>query len=199
MLYFIKQHISKLVIIGNYCEATFEWESSQPKNFMSFDNSGVIVRVSDPESLPHEVQGIRSEIHWGEALPFTLLRDEVQLSPVIQFLPLGLKLSNQVCVIVPHSALVDSSHGWNIGLKSAVFNDGAVVWDDKMVDGIDADNLSFHTDCLLSYVAVGTQVRNSYPTKKRFYCAVFGGEGKVGPNYTAYLYLFDECEASLQV
>ena len=46
---------------------------------------------------------------------------------------------------------------------------------------------------------VGTPVRNSGPTKKRFYCAVFGGLTKVGPNYTAYLYLFDECEASFQV
>ena len=187
------------MVISGDREATFEGQKNQPENFISFDNSGVIVRFNDPDSLPHEVQGIRSEICWNEVLPITLLSDEVQLSPVIQFHPLGLKLSNPVCVTMPHSALVTSSHGWNIGLKSAVFNDGAVVWDDKTVDRIDADDLSFHADCLLSYVVVGTQVRNSYPTKKRFYCAVFGGQGKVGPNYTAYLYLFDECEASLRV
>ena len=198
MLCYIKQHISKLVISDDF-ESTLEGQSTQPENFISFDNSGVIVRFNDPESLPHEVLGITLEICWDEALPFTLLSDEVQLSPVIQFYPPGLKLSNPACVTVPHSALVDSSHGWNIGLKSAVFSDGAVVWHDKTVDRIYADSLSFQTDCLLSYVVVGTAVRNSYHTKKRFYCAVFGGQGKVGPNYTAYLYLFDECEASLQV
>ncbi|XP_015758035.1 PREDICTED: uncharacterized protein LOC107337409 isoform X2 [Acropora digitifera] len=179
-------------------ESTLEGQSTQPENFISFDNSGVIVRFNDHESLPNEVLEITLEICWDEALPFTLLSDEVQLSPVIQFYPPGLKLSNPACVTVPHSALVDSSHGWNIGLKSAVFSDGAVVWHDKTVDRIYADNLSFQTDCLLSYVVVGTPVRNSYHAKKRFYCAVFGGQGKVGPNYTAYLYLFDECEASLQ-
>ena len=171
----------------------------QPENFISFDNSGVSVHFNNPESLPDEVLGITLEMCWDEALPFTLLSDEVQLSPVIQFYPPGLKLSNPACVTVPHSALVDCSHGWNVGLKSAVFSDGVVVWDDTTVDRIYADNLSFQADCLLSYVVVGTPVRNSYPTKKRFYCAVFGGQGKVGPNYTAYLYLFDECEASLQV
>ena len=186
-------------MIAGDCEATFEGQSSKPENFKSFDNSGVIVCSTSPESLPHEVQEVGSKICWGEVLPITLLSDEVQLSPVIQFHPCGSKLPNPICVTIPHSALLDSSHGWSIGLKSAEFSDGAVVWNDKVVDKIDVDNLSFHTDCLLSYVVVGTPVRNSYPTKKRFYCAVFGGQGKVGPNYTVYLYLFDECEASLEV
>ena len=39
MLYYIKQHISKLVIAGDY-EATSEGQSSQPEEIMSFDNSG---------------------------------------------------------------------------------------------------------------------------------------------------------------
>ena len=105
-----KQQISKLVISGDF-EAAFEGQSTQPESFISFDNSGVIVRFNDPESLPNEVSGIRLEICWDEALPFTLLSDEVQLSPVIQFHPHGLKLSNPACVTVPHNALVDSSHG----------------------------------------------------------------------------------------
>ena len=198
MLYFIKQQISKLIIIGD-CEATFEGQSTQPENLKYFDNSGVIVRFNYSESLSHEVQEIGSKICWDEALPITLLSDEVQLSPVIQFDPPGSKLSNPVCVTVPHNALADSSHGWSIGLKSSVLCEGVIVWNNEIVDRINVDNISFHTDCLLSYVVVGTSVRNSGPTKKRFHCAVFGGQGKVGPNYTAYLYLFDECEASLQV
>ena len=199
MLCYIKQHISKLVISDDF-EATFERQSTQPENFISFNNSGVIVCFNYPENLPNDqVSGIRLEICWDEALPFTLLSDEVQLSPVIQFHPLGLKLSNPFCVTVPHNALVDSSHGWSIGLKSSVLREGVIVWNNEIVDRINVDNISFHTDCLLSYVVVGTSVRNSVPTKKRFQCAVFGGQGKVGPNYTAYLYLFDECEASLQV
>ena len=198
MLYFIEQHISKLVIAGN-CEAIFEGKSSQPENFKHFNNSGIIVHSTGPESLPHEVQEVRSKICWDEVLPITSLSDEVQLSPVIQFHPDDSKLSNSVCVTIPHSALVDSSHGWSIGLKSSVLCEGVIVWNNEMVDGIDVDKIHFHTDCLLSYVVVGTPVRNSGATKKRFHCAVFGGQGKVGQNYTVYLYLFDECKVSLQV
>ena len=39
MLYYIKQHISELVIAGGY-EATSEGQSSQAEKLMSFDNSG---------------------------------------------------------------------------------------------------------------------------------------------------------------
>ena len=187
MLCYIKQHVTKL---NCHCRRlwSYIWGalSNQPENLQSFYNSGVIVHSTGPESLPHEVREVGSKICWDEVLSITLLSDEVQLSPVLQFHLHGSKLSNPVCVTIPHSALVDSSHGLTIGLKSAVFSDGAVVWNDKIVDGINVDNPSFHTDCLLSCVVVGAPVRNSYPTKKRFYCAVFGGQGKVGPNYTVY-------------
>ena len=39
MLYYIKQHISELVITGDY-EATSEGQSSHPEKLMSSDNSG---------------------------------------------------------------------------------------------------------------------------------------------------------------
>ena len=39
MLYYIKQHISKLVI-ADYYEETFEGQSNQPEKLMSFKNSG---------------------------------------------------------------------------------------------------------------------------------------------------------------
>ena len=39
MLFYIKQHISKLVIAGRY-EAMFEGQGSQPEKLMSFDNAG---------------------------------------------------------------------------------------------------------------------------------------------------------------
>ena len=166
----------------------------------SFGNSGVIVHFNDYESLPLEVQEVRSEIRWDEAFAINLLSDdEVQLSPVVEFQPHGSRLSNPVCVRIPHSALVDSSHGWSIGLKSSVLSEGAVVWKDKGVDRIQCNEVSFYMNCLLSYVVVGTPAGNSDPAKKRFYCLVFGGQGKVGSNYSVYLYVVDECDTSLEV
>jgi len=68
------------------------------------------------------------------------------------------------------------------------------------VDKIHDNEVSFYMDCLLSYVVVGTPVYKSLKaTKKRFQCAVFGDkECKVGQDYTVYLYLIDDCEASLE-
>ena len=108
------QQISKLVIAV---------ETSQQETVKSFDNSGVIVHFNDHESLPLEFQGVRSEISWDEALCINLLNDdEVQLSPVVEFQPHGSRLSNPVRVRIPHSALLDSSHGWSIGLKSSALS-----------------------------------------------------------------------------
>ena len=183
--------ISKLVIAD---------ETSQQETVKFFDNSGVIVHFNDHESLPLEVQEVRSEICWDEALCINLLNDdEVQLSPVVEFQPHGSRMSNPVRVRIPHSALVDSSHGWSIGLKSLVLSEGSIVWKDKTVDGTQYNEVSFCTNCLLSYVVVGTPAGNSDPTKKRFYCVVFGGQGEVGSNYSVFLYVIDECEASLEV
>lgn len=174
-------------------------ETSQQETVKSFDNSGVIVHLNDHESLPLEFQDVRSEICWDEALCINLLNDdEVQLSPVVEFQPHGSRLSNPVRVRIPHSALLDSSHGWSIGLKSSALSGGAIVWKDETVDGIQYNEVSFCTNCLLSYVVVGTPAGNSDPTKKRFYCVVFGGQGKVGPNYSVFLYVIDECDASLE-
>ena len=166
----------------------------------SFDDSGVIVHFNDHESLSLERQDVRSEIHWDEVSAMNLLSDdEVQLSPVVQFHPHGSKLSNPVHVRIPHSALVDSNHGWSIGLKSSVLSERAIAWKDETVDGTNYHEVSFYINCLLSYVVVGTPVGNSGPTKKRFYCVVFGGQGKVGQNYSVFLYVIDECDLSLEV
>ncbi|XP_074621452.1 uncharacterized protein LOC141879978 isoform X2 [Acropora palmata] len=195
-----KSLIEKMVkLVHGDCEALFKGQSSQPETVKSFGNSGVIVHFNDYESLPLEVQEVRSEIRWDEAFTINLLSDdEVQLSPVVEFQPHGSRLSNPVCVRIPHSALVDSSHGWSIGLKSSVLSEGAVVWKDKGVDRIQCNEVSFYMNCLLSYVVVGTPAGNSDPAKKRFYCLVFGGQGKVGSNYSVYLYVVDECDTSLE-
>ena len=178
----------------------FKGRSSQPQTEKSFDNSVVIVNLNDYESLPLQVQEVRSDIRWDEAFHINLLSDdEVQLSPVVKFQPHGSRLSNLAYVRIPHSALVDSSHGWSIGLKSLVLSEGAVVWKDKGLDRIYYNEVSFYANCLLSYVVVGTPAGNSDPAKKRFYCLVFGGQGKVGSNYSVYFYVIDECDASLEV
>ena len=123
----------------------------------------------------------------------------MQLSPVIKFHPHGYKLSKPVQVRIPHTALVFQSHGWNIKLKSSSIQSGGFVWQDEEMSETHNNEVSFQTNSLLCYVVVGTAVYNSKPTKKRLQCAVFGGEGKVGENFTAYLYVFDDCEASLEV
>ena len=169
---------------------------------LCFEKSGVFLQFSDPESFVNGSQGIRSKICWDKALTVSLPSHEIQLSPVIQFYPHGSKLSKPVHATIPHSALMDSSHGWSIGLKSFTLKSGPkICWKEEMVDKIHDNEVSFYMDCLLSYVVVGTPVYKSLKaTKKRFQCAVFGDkECKVGQDYTVYLYLIDDCEASLEV
>ena len=168
---------------------------------LCFEKSGVVLQFNDPESFLNDGQRVRSKICWDKALTVSLPSHEIQLSPAIQFYPHGSKLSKPVHATVPHSALMDSGHGWSIGLKSFTLGSGSkVVWKDEIVDKIHDNEVSFYMDCLLAYVVVGTPVyKCSKATKKRFQSAVFGGEGKVGQDYTVYLYLFDDCEASLEV
>ena len=169
---------------------------------LCFEKSGVILQFSDPESFVNDGQGIRSKICWDKALTVSLPSHEIQLSPVVQFYPHGSKLSKPVHATIPHSALMDSNHGWSIGLKSFSLKSGPKIgWKEEMVDKIHDNEVSFYMDFLLSYVVVGTPVyKSSRATKKRFQCAVFGDkEGKVGQDYTVYLYLIDDCEASLKV
>ncbi|XP_067041652.1 uncharacterized protein [Acropora muricata] len=166
-----------------------------------FEKSGVILQFSDPESFVNDGHGIRSKICWDKALTVSLPSHEIQLSPVIQFYSHGSKLSKPVHVTIPHSAFMDSSHRWSIGLKSFTLESGPEIdWKDEIVDKIYGNEVSFYMDCLLSYVVVGTPVyKSSKSTKKRFQCAVFGDtEGTVGQDYTVYLYLIDDCEASLE-
>ena len=165
---------------------------------LSFTKSGVMLQFGDRESFLQDAQGIRLEICWDKAAVVTLQDHEWQLSPVVIFHPRGLKLSKSVQVRIPHSALVFYSHGWNITLKSSTLKNDTIVWKDEDLNEVQNNEVSFLADNLLSYVVVGT-VYNSKPTKKRFQCAIFGGEGKVGENYTVYLYVFDDCEASLEV
>ena len=73
------------------------------------------------------------------------------------------------------------------------------MWKDEELYEVHNNEVSFQVNYLCSYVVVGASLRNDKPTKKRLQCAVFGGEGKVGVDYTAYLYVFDDCEASLEV
>lgn len=166
---------------------------------LSFEKAGVLLQFIDPDSFYNEAREIKVEICWDTSVLETLQDNEVQLSPVIKFHPYGLKLSKPVLVRIPHSALVFYTHGWNIQLKSYISQNGTVVWRNEDIDEIGNNEVSFHVDCLLSYVVVGTSVYNSKPTKKRFQCAVFGGDGKVGENFTVYLYVFDDSEASLEV
>ncbi|XP_074621458.1 netrin receptor UNC5B-a-like isoform X3 [Acropora palmata] len=168
---------------------------------LCFEKSGVNLQFSDPESFVNDGQGIRSKICWDKALTVSLPSHEIQLSPVVQFYPHGSKLSKPVHATIPHSALMDSSHRWSIGLKSFTLKSGPKIgWKEEIVDKIHDNEVSFYMDCLLSYVVVGTPVyKSSKGTKKRFQCAVFGDkEGKVGQDYTVYLYLIDDCEASLE-
>lgn len=168
---------------------------------LCFEKSGVNLQFSDPESFVNDGQGIRSKICWDKALTVSLPSHEIQLSPVVQFYPHGSKLSKPVRATIPHSALMDSSHRWSIGLKSFTLKSGPKIgWKEEVVDKIHHNEISFYMDCLLSYVVVGTPVyKSSKGTKKRFQCAVFGDkEGKVGQDYTVYLYLIDDCEASLE-
>lgn len=181
------------------CATTFEDPTVKGRQeTLSFEKSGVILQFSDPESFVNDAQGVRLKICWDKASTDTLPSHEIQLSPVIKFHPHASKLSKPACVRIPHSALVFFSHGWNIQLKSSTLENGAIVWKEEAVGKIHNNEVSFYSDCLLSYVVVGMPVNNSNPTKKRFQCAVFGGEGKVGENYTVYLYVFDDCEASLE-
>ncbi|XP_015776945.1 PREDICTED: uncharacterized protein LOC107354960 isoform X3 [Acropora digitifera] len=182
-------------------ETRFEYPTvSGMQETLCFEKSGVVLQFNDPESFLNDGQRVRSKICWDKALTVSLPSHEIQLSPAIQFYPHGSKLSKPVHATVPHSALMDSGHGWSIGLKSFTLGSGSkVVWKDEIVDKIHDNEVSFYMDCLLAYVVVGTPVyKCSKATKKRFQSAVFGGEGKVGQDYTVYLYLFDDCEASLE-
>ena len=110
-----------------------------------------------------------------------------------------MKLSKPTQVRIPHSALVFYGNGWNLKLKSSNLHDERAVWKDEELYEIHNNEVSFLVDYLLTYVVVGVSLHNNKPTKKRLQCAVFGGEGRVGVNYTTYLYVFDDCEASLEV
>ena len=167
---------------------------------LSFDKSGVLVKFSDAESFFDDGPRVRLEICWNTDVLNTLPNGEVQLSPVVKFHPYGLKLSKPTQVRIPHSALVFYSNGWDIKLKSSTLHDERVVWKDEELYEVHNNEVSFQVDYLLTYVVVGRSVSlHNKPTKKRLQCAVFGGEGRVGVNYTAYLYVFDDCEASLEV
>ena len=166
---------------------------------LSFEKCGVLLQFNDPQSFFDDAQQIRVEVCWDKTALPALYQDEVQLSPVIKFHPHDFNPSKPVQIRIPHSALVFYTHGWNIKLKTSTLQNGTSVWKNEEMDEIGNNEVCFHVDCLLSYVVVGTSMYNSKPTKKRFQCAVFGGEGKVGENYTAYLYVFDDCEASLEV
>ena len=166
---------------------------------LSFDKSGVSVKFSDTESFLNDGPRVRLEICWNTDVLNTLQDGEVQLSPVIKFHPYGLKLSKAAQVRIPHSALVFYSNGWDLKLKSSTLHDERIVFRDEELYEVHNNEVSFQVNYLLSYVVVGVPLHNNKPTKKRLQCAVFGGEGRVGVNYTAYLYVFDDCEASLEV
>ena len=166
---------------------------------LSFDKSGVVVQFGDASSFFNDAQGIRLKVCWDENI-MALQHDEVQLSPVIKFHPYGVQLSKPAQVRIPHSALIFYSNGWEIKLKSSTLHkESAIVWKDEEMYEVHNNEVSFQVDSLHSYVIVGTSLGNNKPTKKRLQCAVFGGEGTVGVDYTAYLYVFDDCEASLEV
>ena len=165
---------------------------------LSFDKSGVLVQFGDTNSFINDAQGIRLEICWDENY-MTLQHGEVQLSPVIKFIPYGVQLSKPAQVRIPHSALVFYSNGWEIKLKSSTLHKDSIVWKDEVIYEVHNNEVSFQVDSLYSYVIVGTSLGNNKPTKKRLQCAVFGGEGTVGVDYVAHLYVFDDCEASLEV
>lgn len=167
---------------------------------LSFDKSGVLVQFRDANSFFNDAQGIRLEICWDiNSIKVPLQSGEVQLSPVIKFHPYGVQLSKPVQVRIPHSALVLFSNGWEIKLKSSRPHNESIEWGEETLFEVRNNEVSFQVDNLSSYVVIGTSLANDKPTKKRLQCAVFGGEGTVGADYTAYLYVFDDCEASLEV
>ena len=91
-------------------------------------------------------------------------------------------------------------NGWDLKLKSSTSHEERAVWKDEEQFEVHNNDVSFQVDCLLTYVVVGVvSLHSTKSTKKRLQCAVFGGEGRVGVNYTAYLYVFDDSEASLEV
>ena len=166
---------------------------------LSFDKSGVSVKFSDTESFLDDGPRVRLEICWNTDVLRTLQDGEVQLSPVIKLHPYGLKLSKPAQVRIPHSALVFYSNGWDLKLKNSTLHDERIVFKGEELYEVHNNEVSFQVNYLHSYVVVGISLHNNKPTKKRLQCAVFGGEGRVGVNYTAYLYVFDDCEASLEV
>lgn len=166
---------------------------------LSFDKSGVLLKFSDAQSFFDDAQGIRLEICWDKNFIKTLQHDEVQLSPVVKFHPNGFQLSKPAQVRIPHSALVFYSNGWQLKLKSSTLHGERIVWTDEDLYQVNNNEVSFQVNYLLSYVVVGASLCNNKPTKKRLQCAVFGGEGRVGVDYTAYVFVFDDCEASLEV
>ena len=167
---------------------------------LSFDKSGVLVKFGDAESFFDYGPRVRLEICWNTDVLRTLQGGEVQLSPVIKFHPYGLKLSKPAEVRIPHSALLFYSNGWDLKLKSSTLHEERIVFkDEELKYEVHNNEVSLQVNHLHSYVVVGVSLRNNKPTKKRLQCAVFGGEGRVGVNYTAYLYVFDDCEASLEV
>ena len=193
-------NIYLLFSVEQSCSITLEAPTAHgSQETLSFDKSGVLVQFSDAESFFDDGPIVRLEICWNIDVLNTLPDDEVQLSPVVKFHPYGLKLSKPTQVRIPHSALVFYSNGWDLKLKSSNLHDERAVWKDEELYEVHNNEVSFQVDCLLTYVVVGVSLHNKKPTKKRLQCAVFGGEGRVGENYTAYLYVFDDCEASLEV
>ena len=166
---------------------------------LTFEKSGVSLQFSDGQSFFNDAQGVRLEICWVNNFIKTLQHDEVQLSPIVKFHPYGLQLTKPTQVRIPHSALLFYSNGWHLKLKSSTLHGEEIVWKEEELYEVHNNEVSFQVNHLRSYVVVGASLRNDKPTKKRLQCAVFGGEGRVGVNYTTYLYVFDDCEASLEV
>lgn len=198
-LHFIYFLLFSIIATSHSCTKLEDPTVNVSQETLSFEKCGVLLHFNDPHSFFNDAQQIRVEICWDQTSFPASNQDEVQLSPIIKFHPYGIRLSKPVQIRIPHSALVFFTHGWNIKLKSSAFQNEINEWRDEEVDEISNNDVCYHVDCLLSYVVVGTPAFNSKPNKKRFKCAVFGGEGKVGENYTAYLYVFDDCEASLEV
>lgn len=165
---------------------------------LSFEKSGVLVQFNDTQSFFSDAQEIRLEICWDVNCMLSPQSGEVQLSPVIKFHPYGKQLSKPVQVRIPHSALVFLSNDWEIIVKSSLPHNETIWWKKENQFEVHNNEVSFQVDNLSSYVVIGTSLANGKPTKKRLQCAVFGGEGTVGMDYTAYLYVFDDCEASLE-
>ncbi|PFX19993.1 uncharacterized protein LOC111337445 isoform X2 [Stylophora pistillata] len=164
---------------------------------LHFDKSGVLIQFNDASCFFNDSQGIRLEI-CCDGTSTHRQSDEVQLSPLIKFHPFGKQLSEQVQVRIPHSALVYLSNGWDIRLKCSVPHKESIVWKEENKFQVHNNEVSFQVDNLTSYVIIGKSRDNNKPTKKRFQCAVFGGVGTVGVDYTAYLYVFDDSESSFE-